>query len=418
MRTNLLLGATLAIVAAMFSLSALFSVAYSSRYDVSSNTQATFGTSFAYQGQLKKEGVEVNDTCTFQFSLWDAATNGTQVGSTQTISATVSSGLFNLTLNGNDEFGPTAFDGNARYIETGVKCTGDSAFDKLGDRAALSPVPYAHYAAHSSWTGLSGVPTDLSDGDDSVPSGTLIMTELPTPPEGYTSTHRTMTSVEQGVIESIPTPRNQVTWASANGIIYALGGRTSQGIVTTVNAYDPIADMWTQVSSLPTKRLGMAAATINEKIYVFGGYTDDINSPLNLVEVFDIANDTWGAAAPMPTARFGSEIAALDGKIYIISGFSNSFTLVPAIDVYDPVLNIWSSGVTIPYITWPGGEVPFVGTADGKIFVLGYDDTYRNRFLVFTSIANNWSEKTPPPVTIQGGSTMAELNGRLYVFGA
>ena len=35
--------------------------------------QAALGTPFTYQGNLKKSGQPVNTTCSFQFSLWDAA---------------------------------------------------------------------------------------------------------------------------------------------------------------------------------------------------------------------------------------------------------------------------------------------------------------------------------------------------------
>ena len=39
------------------------------------------GTAFTYQGRLTDEaGVPVDDTCDFQFSLWDDPDAGTQVG--------------------------------------------------------------------------------------------------------------------------------------------------------------------------------------------------------------------------------------------------------------------------------------------------------------------------------------------------
>ncbi len=45
---------------------------------------ATIGTGFTYQGQLKNNAGYVNGTCDFQFGLWDDASAGTQIGSTQT----------------------------------------------------------------------------------------------------------------------------------------------------------------------------------------------------------------------------------------------------------------------------------------------------------------------------------------------
>src|SRR5574337_421274 len=57
--------------------------------------QAALGTAFTYQGQLQRGGSPVTDTCNFQFSLWDAASGGAQIGSMQTKSGvSVVNGLF------------------------------------------------------------------------------------------------------------------------------------------------------------------------------------------------------------------------------------------------------------------------------------------------------------------------------------
>src|SRR5262245_43654422 len=62
--------------------------------------QALAGTGFTYQGQLKNANGVVNGVCDFQFSLWDAASAGAQVGATQSIAAVnISAGLFTVQLN-------------------------------------------------------------------------------------------------------------------------------------------------------------------------------------------------------------------------------------------------------------------------------------------------------------------------------
>ncbi len=103
------------------------------------STAAALGTAFTYQGRLTKNNTPVNGTCDFQFSLWDAASGGSQVGSTVTKSGVnVQDGMFSATL----DFGSSAFTGDARYLQVEVKCSGESSYTDLG-RVALNGTPYA-----------------------------------------------------------------------------------------------------------------------------------------------------------------------------------------------------------------------------------------------------------------------------------
>jgi hypothetical protein len=120
--------------------------------------QAAVGSGFTYQGQLKQNSNPVNATCDFKFSLWDDANVGTQIGSTQTVSATsVSNGVFTVLLNGSSEFGAQPFNGEARYLQIAVRCpAGGGAFTTLNPRQPLSPAPYAHSAINNWALGGNG----------------------------------------------------------------------------------------------------------------------------------------------------------------------------------------------------------------------------------------------------------------------
>jgi hypothetical protein len=96
-------------------------------------------TSWTYQGQLQRSGGAYNGTCNFQFILWDAASAGSQQGSTQAVnSVNVVNGLFTVTLDFED-----AFDGGARWLGTSVQCSGDGGFTQLDPRQPLTAAPYA-----------------------------------------------------------------------------------------------------------------------------------------------------------------------------------------------------------------------------------------------------------------------------------
>lgn len=102
-------------------------------------TDAALSTAFSYQGRLQRDGAPFNGTCDFQFSLWDAATAGSQKGNVLSLTTVaVAAGLFTASL----DFG-NQFPGEARWLETGVKCAGDAAFVTLQPRQPLTAVPYA-----------------------------------------------------------------------------------------------------------------------------------------------------------------------------------------------------------------------------------------------------------------------------------
>jgi hypothetical protein len=108
---------------------------------------AAFGvpvnTSWTYQGQLQRSGAAYTGTCDFQFSLWDAASDGTQQGSTQSInSVSVVNGLFTVVLDFAEQFGDQFF-GDARWLGTSVQCSGDGGFTPLDPRQPITAAPYA-----------------------------------------------------------------------------------------------------------------------------------------------------------------------------------------------------------------------------------------------------------------------------------
>ena len=137
--------------------------------------QAVAGTAFTYQGQIKNADGPVNGTCDFQFSLWDSPSNTTgQIGNIQSASdLAVANGLFTASL----DFGPTAFDGNGRWLQIAVACpSGSGSPTVLSPRQAITAAPDALFAAQAGtassagsattadtaasapWNGLTGVP--------------------------------------------------------------------------------------------------------------------------------------------------------------------------------------------------------------------------------------------------------------------
>jgi hypothetical protein len=76
-------------------------------FAVTVTRSAPLGNTFTYQGRLSDNGQPASGDYGMVFYLYDAPTNGNQLGNLGIVSVPVSNGLFNVTL----DFGAT-FDGN------------------------------------------------------------------------------------------------------------------------------------------------------------------------------------------------------------------------------------------------------------------------------------------------------------------
>ena len=106
---------------------------------------APMGTGFTYQGSLKKNGVAVNATADVAFTLWDAVSAGAQIGGSHIVmNVAVANGLFTVQVNTGNEFGASAFNGEARWLQVAVRSpAGLGVYANLAPRQAVSATPYA-----------------------------------------------------------------------------------------------------------------------------------------------------------------------------------------------------------------------------------------------------------------------------------
>ena len=120
----------------------------------------------------------------------------------------------------------------------------------------------------------------------------------------------------------MPTPRGALTAIFVNGILYALGGQDEEGILNINEAYDPITDRWISKTPMPTGRHHAASATVDNKIYVSGGRIAG-SSPLvnvNINEMYDTETEKWTTVEPMQSKRSGIAAASVNNNIFVFGG--------------------------------------------------------------------------------------------------
>src|SRR5262249_256776 len=146
---------------------------------------------FTYQGKLDQAGAPINGTISLRFSLWDAAgsgsppTGGNQIGNGQQLTnVPITDGLFTVTLNSAGQFGSTAFNGQARFLQIEV-CTDSTCTSRprLSPRQRLPVAPCAAFAA-APWaqpvaggTDIAFTAGNVSIGTSSTPAGLHVLHE-------------------------------------------------------------------------------------------------------------------------------------------------------------------------------------------------------------------------------------------------
>jgi DNA-binding CsgD family transcriptional regulator len=210
----------------------------------------------------------------------------------------------------------------------------------------------------------------------------------------------------------MPTPRTGLGVTAYEGLVYAIGGVSSDGVTAKVEVYDPETDVWMTRSAKPTAVGFVSAVEVGGKIYVPGGI-DDERQPRDILEVYDPLEDTWQVGAPMPEALGAYGLAHFGGQIYLFGGL-NGQGYVDSVYRYDPEADRWET--LQPMETARG----FLGAASIKdrIYVVGgYDDVAEFNILdAYDPATDTWTSL--PPMTLpRGGLAVVPVREHLYVIG-
>src|SRR6267154_1212106 len=220
------------------------------------------------------------------------------------------------------------------------------------------------------------------------------------------------------------------------GFVFPQSGPPAWVPINNACEYDPATDNWKALASLPTKRGSAVAAVAGDKIYVIGGAANLPGSEamalmptvpqgvLGTVEEYDPAANTWRSRRPMPTPRNHAAAGAVNGKIYVIGGrvgaaFIGVASDISVVEEYDPALDKWSA----PRARMPTTRSALgAGTYGGRIYVAGGEFQDPHMMATFRSVeafdpaTNTWSIMPSMPVS-RHGLAAGVIGNRLLLVG-
>ena len=166
----------------------------------------------------------------------------------------------------------------------------------------------------------------------------------------------------------LPVPLTAMALAASSGKLYTFGGWDGAEESIQTFEYDPQADSWTEKAPMPTEgRRYAAAAPLNGKIYVVGGWPD-----LTTVEVYDPQSDSWTSAAALHTGRQSPGLTAgPDGYLYVVGG-AEIWNGLDSVERYDPQADRWSTVATLNDGNRAGTGAAYVA---GQLYAIGGNTT-------------------------------------------
>ncbi|QBX32533.1 virion structural protein [Pseudomonas phage PA1C] len=209
--------------------------------------------------------------------------------------------------------------------------------------------------------------------------------------------------------------RNQSTSVVVGDKLYIFGGRrATTNAFNTVSVYDFLTDEWKELPAGANVNLRAAGGLVDNKFYVFGGYTGSADT--NTMIEFTIDGET---ITPVTRSNGGLAVrnshcmSAIDNKVYLFGG-NGAQGIMYEFKSYNTD-NFTVANLTPPY------QIRYATlTSHGRrLYTLGGYETANTSVTSFRSYNvdnNTWTAHKNGLVNRNRHSAVA-LNNKIYVFG-
>lgn len=123
--------------------------------------------------------------------------------------------------------------------------------------------------------------------------------------------------------------------------------------------YNIDQNTWHKCKPMLTPRADHVMLTINNHLYVCGGWRDDNLTRRRThnctIDKYNVMSGTWDTVTRIPTPRFHAGIVSIGKKIYLIGGFHSESMFDrdrAAIECYDIVSDTWTTMGKYPQDIW------------------------------------------------------------------
>ena len=206
----------------------------------------------------------------------------------------------------------------------------------------------------------------------------------------------------------LPLGLDHASAATLDDHVYVAGGHSTGTDSARLFRLD--GDRWTPLASMHFARGGHALVAAGGRLYAIGGNT--IAGDVSQVEAYDPSANTWAVVGTMPQPR-NHVMGFVRGSAVCIAGGRSPNTA--HVDCFDPASRTWSELHNLPAATSGGGAASF---ANGDVVVAGGEDAQESRIIAqfVVSVAQGW-QSAGSMLAPRHGFELALFNGRAWACG-
>ncbi|CAH2248731.1 kelch 31 [Pelobates cultripes] len=191
-----------------------------------------------------------------------------------------------------------------------------------------------------------------------------------------------------------------------SGLLYAIGGRNTDGCLASIECYVPSTNQWQVKAPLEVARCCHSSSVIDGKILVTGGYINNAYS--RSVCMYDPSNDSWQDKQSLSTPRGWHCSVSLGDRVYVMGGSQlggrgERVDVLP-VECYNPHTGQWSYVAPLQN----GVSTAGASTLNGKIYIAGgwneVEKKYKKCIQSYSPDLNEWTEEDELPEATVGVS--------------
>jgi hypothetical protein len=274
-------------------------------------------TTFTYQGRLSDGGTPASGSYDLQFALFDSASAGTQIGSTQTAAnVSVSAGVFTVQL----DFGTAALSGADRFLEISVRLAGGAAFTTLASRQQITSTPYAVRSANATAADVATNAVTAATSTNALQLGGVAANQYVITTDARMTDARTPSAGSASYVQNRASQQASTNFnISGDG---TAGGTLSGNLVNATTQYNIGGGRVLSINGIDNLFAGIAAGRINTT----GNFNSFVGGRAGFSNTTGFDNSFFGRDAGFSntTGVDNSFVGSLAG-LNNTTGFMNSF---------------------------------------------------------------------------------------------